>query len=107
MRNRAFFVFHPAWGYFADDFDLRQVPIEIAGREPSESELTAVAREARKLGARTIFVQPQVQSESAAVVAAALGAQVESIDPLARDVEANLRHVATRLRAALCGSYDS
>jgi zinc transport system substrate-binding protein len=27
-------VFHPAWGYFAKQYSLVQVPIEIEGKKP-------------------------------------------------------------------------
>ena len=39
IKNRKFIVFHPAWGYFARDYDLEQVPIEVGGQEPSAAEL--------------------------------------------------------------------
>ena len=29
-----FMVFHPAWGYFAHAYGLKQVPIEIEGKDP-------------------------------------------------------------------------
>ncbi len=99
---RSFFVFHPTWGYFAEDFGLQQVPLERAGKEPSESELSALVRQVRARGARVVFVQPQIQGQSAQVIARAVGARVETLDPLAPDLAANLRRVAERLRAALC-----
>ena len=106
LRNRlaplagtAFIVFHPAWGYFADDYDLRQVAIEIEGKEPSEIELTRLAREARQLDVRAIFVQPQITGRSAQAIAAAVGAEVVTLDPLAPDVARNLRRVTELLVA--------
>jgi zinc transport system substrate-binding protein len=30
-----FMVFHPAWGYFAHAYGLKQVPIEIEGKSPN------------------------------------------------------------------------
>ena len=34
-RSKGFLVFHPAWGYFARDYGLSQVSIELEGKEPS------------------------------------------------------------------------
>lgn len=99
LAGTSFIVFHPAWGYFADDYGLRQIAIEIEGKEPSEIELTRLAREARELGARAIFVQPQITGRSARSIAAAVGAKVVTIDPLAEDVVENLRRVAELLVA--------
>ena len=101
VEGRTFFVFHPAWGYFADDYGLQQVSIEIEGKEPSERELTQLVRRARDLGMRTLFVEPIVQSSTPKILARAVGARVESLDPLATDLPTNLRHVAERMLVAL------
>lgn len=101
VAGRAFFVFHPAWGYFADDYGLRQVAIEIEGKEPSERELTELMRQARALNMRTLFVEPTVQSATPKHLARAVGARVEHLDPLAPDLPDNLRRVAGRVLAAM------
>ena len=101
VEGRAFFVFHPAWGYFADDYGLRQVAIESEGKEPSERELTLLVRRAHDLGMHTLFVEPLLRSATPQILASAIGARVESLDPLAKDLPNNLRHVAERMLAAL------
>jgi zinc transport system substrate-binding protein len=93
-RGRTFVVFHPSWGYFADDYGLHQLAIEIEGKEPTDAELTGIQRRARDLGVTAIFVQPQISGRSAQAVAGTLGARLETLDPLAPDVIANLRHAA-------------
>ncbi len=95
--GRAFFVFHPAWGYFADEYGLRQIPIEVHGKDPSDSELTELQEQARAAGARVVFVQPQVSGRAAAAVAAAIGGRVQQLDPLAEDVAAGLEAAAKAL----------
>ena len=101
--GRAMFVFHPAWGYFADEYGLRQVAVEVEGKEPSDRELTELQRLARRENAQVIFVQPQISGQSAEAVAGAVGARVEVLDPLAKDPLAEL------LRAAeiLAESYSA
>ncbi len=101
VRGAAVFLFHPSWGYFADDYGLRQIPIEIEGKEPSDSELTAFQELARRERVRVIFVQPQITSRTARILAEALGAEVQVLDPLAREVTENLRTVAETLAGAL------
>jgi len=96
-RGRAFFVFHPAWGYFADDYGLRQMAVEIEGKEPSDQQLTDLQRQARASGARVIFVQPQIPGQAAHAIAETIGGRVERLDPLARDVLANLEKAADAL----------
>ncbi len=93
-RGRSFVVFHPSWGYFADDYGLEQLAIEIEGKEPSDAELTRIQQRARSLQVSVVFVQPQIAGRSAQAVAEALGARLETLDPLAPDVIANLRQAA-------------
>ena len=46
-----------------------------------------------------VFAQPHFDPRGAAVVADAIGARVESLDPLAYDWPANLRQVGRRIAA--------
>ncbi len=101
FAGRSFFVFHPAWGYFADEYGLKQVPVEIQGKEPSDQEMTALQQQARAAQATVVFVQPQISSRSAEAVAQAIGGRVETLDPLAGDVLANLQKVADALCKAM------
>ena len=94
FSGRAFVVFHPSWGYFADDYGLRQIAIETEGKEPSDAELTGIQELARALEISVVYVQPQIAGKSARAIANAMGARVETLDPLAPDVVTNLRHTA-------------
>ena len=40
-----------------------------------------------------VFVQPQIAGKSARAIAGVMGARLETLDPLAPDIIANLRHV--------------
>lgn len=100
-QGRAFVVFHPSWGYFADDYGLRQIAIEIEGKEPSDAELTQLQERTRALDLSVVFVQPQIAGQSARAVAGAMGARLETLDPLAPDVVTNLRHVTDSIAGSL------
>jgi zinc transport system substrate-binding protein len=101
LPQRSFFVFHPAWGYFADDYNLRQIAIEVGGQAPSDHELTAVQQKARDLRCTTVFVQPQIDQRIAQAVADAIDGRCVELDPLAEDIAANLRRAADAFREAL------
>lgn len=100
FKGRPFFVFHPSWGYFAEAYGLRQVAIEIDGREPSDKQLTRLQAEAREYDITTIFVQPQIHDRSARAFAESIGGGLEILDPLAADVAANLELTAGLLSAS-------
>jgi len=99
-KGRMFLVFHPAWGYFADDYGLRQAAVEIEGKEPSDEEATALQKLARREGIKVVFVQPQIASRGAEAIARAIGARLESLDPLAPDVPDNLLRAARAIAAS-------
>jgi zinc transport system substrate-binding protein len=96
-----FMVFHPAWGYFAHTYGVKQVPIEIEGKEPKPAQLKELIQHARENGVKVIFVQPQFSAKSAKLVAREIGGQVVFADPLAEDWMANLRQVANKFQAVL------
>jgi zinc transport system substrate-binding protein len=101
LEGKKFFVFHPAWGYFANDFGLEQIPIETGGTEPSAKELAALIDEARHEGVRVIFVQPEMSTKAAETIAAEIGGSVVPISPLAYDWMSNLSLVAEAFRDVL------
>ena len=101
VRGREFVVFHPAYGYFADAFELKQVAIEAGGVMPGSKHLADVVETARKRGVNAIFVQPQFSSATADAVATSIGATVVNLDPMAPDYPQNMREIARHIRSAL------
>ncbi|MCM8775139.1 MAG: zinc ABC transporter substrate-binding protein [Candidatus Omnitrophica bacterium] len=98
FRTNKFIVFHPAWGYFARDFGLEQVPIEFGGKEPSAQQLAAVIDQAKKLQIKAIFASPQFSRKSADVIAREIQGTVIFINPVAEDYLENLKQVAEAIR---------
>jgi zinc transport system substrate-binding protein len=96
---KSFLVFHPSWGYFADAFSLRQIAIEVEGKEPGIRRLGGIVGRAKREGIRAVLVQPQFSKKIAAAVAAELGGTTLVADPMAEDWAANLERVA----GVLCG----
>jgi len=101
VQNRAFIVLHPSWGYFARDYDLEQIPIEIGGKEPSAQDVTLVIETAKELNIKIIFASPQFNPQMAEVIANETGGSVVFIDPLAKDYLTNMRMVLDELVQAM------
>ncbi len=89
-----FIVFHPSWGYFARDYDLTQIAIEIEGKNPKPKELVKVIREAKEEKIQTIFTQPEFSDKSAKIIAEESGAKVVKVSPLNPDWSQNLIRMA-------------
>jgi zinc transport system substrate-binding protein len=92
--SRAFVVYHPSWGYFAERYGLEQIAIEAEGKEPGAAGLIQLIDRARHERARVVLVPEGFPRESAQVIADAIHGRIVSADPLAPDWEATLLRVA-------------
>lgn len=101
LSGEQIFVYHPAYGYFADAYGLKQVAVEAGGREPTQKQITQLIEQARAAKAHLVFVQPQFSEASAKAIASAIGGTVMPLDPLAENYEENLREMAERIRSGL------
>ncbi|MGB3221422.1 MAG: zinc ABC transporter substrate-binding protein [Desulforhopalus sp.] len=100
-EGRRFMVFHPSWGYFAKEYGLEQIPIEIEGKTPKPAQLAEIIQHARKNDIQVIFVQPQFSKKSAEVVAREIRGEVFFADPLAEDWLNNLKEVGEKFKSAV------
>jgi zinc transport system substrate-binding protein len=94
---RRFVVEHPAWTWFAEDFDLVQTAIELDGKPVGPRGLIPLIEALRADGTTRLFVQPGTPHRSASLVAGEIGATLVVIDPLAEDWPQNLRSVAAQI----------
>jgi zinc transport system substrate-binding protein len=101
LTARKFLVFHPSWGYFAQDYGLEQIAVQVGGQEPSARELAQVIDLAKAEGIRVVFAQPEFSTKAAETIAQEIGGQVLLISPLAPDWLANMRQVAQAFVDAL------
>ena len=82
QKGSKFMVFHPSWGYFAQQYGLEQVAIEVEGKEPKPKELAHIMEEAKEEGVKAIFTQPEFSDKSAKLIADALKIKVIKASPL-------------------------
>jgi zinc transport system substrate-binding protein len=101
LHNRTFIVFHPAFGYFARDYGLRQVAIEQNGKEPTADYIVRLINEARAANIKVVFVSAQFNSRSAEIIASEICGRVAMIDPLASDYIANMRSIEQAFKGAM------
>ncbi len=95
--DRAFVIYHPSLGYFAEEFGLRQIVIEQDGKEPSAAHLHQVIDQARADNVRIVFIQPEFETRQAEEVARAIGAEMIRINPLRGSWEEEILHIARSL----------
>ncbi len=100
-QGSRFYVFHPSFGYFADAYGLKQIPVELEGKSPSPRQLVALINQAKADGVKVVFVQKQFPASSAKAIADAIGGTVVQLDPLAEDGVANLHRIGESIAQAL------
>lgn len=82
--SRVIVTSHRAFGYLADTYDLRQIPIAGVSPEvePDPKTLTAIANEAKAAGVTTIFLESIAPPDLAETVAKEIGANLDLLDPI-------------------------
>ena len=101
LKGTTIFVYHPSFGYFLDNFGIRQEAVEVGGKEPTQKTLALLIQQAKYEGAKLIFVQKQFSLTAARTVAAAIGGKVVEIDPLARQWLANIKAMGDALASTI------
>ncbi|MDD2905115.1 MAG: zinc ABC transporter substrate-binding protein [Sulfurimonas sp.] len=98
LRNKpktaSFLVFHPSWGYFAHEFGLEQVTIEIEGKEPKPKEIIEILKKSKEEKIHVIFAQPEFSDKSAKIIAKEGDLRVVKISPLSPEWSSNLIKMA-------------
>lgn len=85
IPSRKFMVFHPALGYFAQEYNLEQLSIEFEGKVPTPRHIQNIVLEAKAHNIRNILIQKEFDVENADIIANETGSKVIQIDPLAYD----------------------
>ncbi len=101
VKNRVFMCLHPQWEYFALDYDLTQIAIEVDGKEPSAQQLAELIDEAKEHSIKVVFTSPQFSTASAKAIAQEIKGQVVGIDSLDKDYINNMRSILKSMKAAM------
>ncbi len=101
LTTRKFITFHPAWGYFARDYNLEQIAIEVGGNEPSASEMADLITTAQEDQIQIIFAQPEFSTKAAETIADEINGRVILVSPLAENWLENMKLITESLSSAL------
>jgi zinc transport system substrate-binding protein len=101
LKGSTLFVFHPAFGYFADEYGLHQEAVEIGGKEPLPAILEKIIEKAKEENVRVIFVQAEFSKKSANAIASAIDGAVVELNPLNPDYINNLKKIGELVEGAL------
>lgn len=98
LNGKTILVYHPAFGYFLEEYGITQLAIEEEGKESTGGNLQKVLRLGRELKVKAVFVQPQFSPRSAKTIAGELKCQVVTIDPLPKKLTQGLLKLAEAVK---------
>lgn len=97
LTDRTFIIYHPALTYFANEFNLTQLCIEMDGKEPSPAQLKMLVETARDNNARVVFIQQEFDQKNAELIAKETGCKLTVINPLTYHWSKEMIHIAKAL----------
>ncbi len=98
VKSRKFIIFHPAFGYFADDYGLTMYALEEEGKEATVRHLQEMIDFAKKENIKVVFYQEEIDSSQSKAFAEEIGGKMMQLSPLAADYINNLKAM-TKLMA--------
>lgn len=97
LHGTSFIIYHPALTYFANEFGLHQLCIELDGKEPSPAQLKKLVDTANESKAKVVFIQKEFDQKNAELIAKETGCKLEQINPLDYNWPEAMIHLATIL----------
>ena len=97
LESRSFIIYHPALTYFAHEFGLKQLCIEMDGKEPSPVLLKELIKTAKEHGVKVVFIQQEFDQKNAELIAKETGCRLVVINPLDYQWSKELIHIAKAL----------
>ena len=97
-KGRAFYIYHPSLGYFADEYGLVQRAVESGGKKPTSKQIAKLALQISSDKVNIIFAQPQFDQTYVKAVAKSVGCEVEIINPLEYNILKNMNDIVDKLK---------
>jgi len=102
LSSRKFIVFHPAFAYFADDYDLDMYAIEREGSEATAEDLKNMIDFAKENNIKVVFNQAEVDSSWVTSFTQQIeGGSFVVLSPLSGDYINNLKSMADAIASTL------
>ena len=94
VQSKKFIVYHPAFGYLADDYGLTMYALEDEGKEATAGHLQDMIDLAKAENIKVVFYQEEIDSSQSKAFAEEIGGKTIQLAPLAADYIDNLKNMA-------------
>lgn len=101
IHNKTFIVFHPAYGYFADDYGLQMYALEENGKEATPQHLQDMIDLAKAGNIKAIFSQAEIDSKQPDAFAEEIDGEKVILEPLSDDYIANLERMTEAISGVM------
>ncbi len=98
---RYFLIYHPSFGYFSSEYDLKQLSIEFEGKEPTPQGLQECIDLAKQYNLDYVFIEPQYPLQYAQTIADATGGQTALANDLPKNYIDSMRSLADAIALEL------
>lgn len=99
LRNRNILIFHPALAYYARQFGLTQIALELDGKEPSPRHMKEIVDLAHEQNIHVIFIQKEFDPAFAQQLSLEIDGKAVIIDPLDYNWEKQLMDITEKIAA--------
>lgn len=100
-KNKSFIVYHPAFGYFADDYGLNMIALEKEGKDASPQDLQNLIDIAKKQNLNTIFYEEEVDSKQSRAFAESINGKAQKLSPLSQEYITNMQTMTNDIAKTL------
>ncbi|KEI05572.1 zinc ABC transporter substrate-binding protein [Clostridium botulinum] len=101
LKTKSIIVYHPAFGYFTDDYGLEMIALEEEGKESTPQDMQKIIDFAKSKGIKTIFYQAETDNKQSTTFAKELGGKAEKLAPLDPNYIENLKKMSDTFKSIL------
>lgn len=93
-KDKPLLIFHPAFGYFAQEYNLTMLGAMVSDEEPSPQRMALLVDTARQHNISVVFLEPQYDPKYMNTIASQIGGQVILVSDLDEHYLDNMKKVA-------------
>ena len=97
LENKKMIVYHPAFGYLAEDYGIEMDALQEGGRDATLRHMQEMADLAKRENIKAVFYQAETDSKQAEAFAQQIGGKAVMLAPLAENYCENLKGMADLL----------
>lgn len=96
-KDNYLLVYHPSFGYLADEFNLEMISIEKEGKDATPKQLQDIIDFAKENDIKKIYHQAEIDSRQTESLAEEINADLVKLNPLAENYLENMLEMTKKI----------